>query len=81
AKRRWDDRPRTDPPALPGLCRPPGARSREPMLERIRKAETIGRPLGDDTFIDRIADVTGRILKPGKRGPKPRGQGSASSDK
>jgi len=59
------------------LARDPG----EAMLERIRKAETIGRPIGDDTFIDRIADVTGRIVKPGKRGPRPRGQGSTSSDK
>lgn len=45
----------------------------EAMVERLRKAETIGRPLGNDAFIDRIAAATGRSARPGKRGPKPRG--------
>jgi putative transposase len=38
---------------------------------RLRAAETIGRPLGDDRFLARLERLTGRILKPGKRGPKP----------
>ena len=39
--------------------------------ERLRRAETIGRPLGDDTFIARLEALTRRALKPRKRGPKP----------
>ena len=38
----------------------------------LRAAESIGRPLGDDRFLARIERVTKRILKPQRRGPKPR---------
>ena len=38
---------------------------------RLRAAESIGRPLGDDRFLSRIERATKRLLKPGKRGPKP----------
>ena len=41
------------------------------MFERLRAAESIGRPLGNDRFVARIERLTGRTLKPGKRGPKP----------
>src|SRR5206468_1501433 len=41
------------------------------LLARLRAAETIGRPLGDNRFIAAIERRTGRRLKPGKRGPKP----------
>src|SRR5580698_2144177 len=41
------------------------------LFERLRAAESIGRPLGNDRFIERIERRTGRALKPGKRGPKP----------
>jgi len=47
--------------------------AREPeadLFERLRAAESIGRPLGDDRFLARLQRLTGRILKPGKRGPK-----------
>jgi putative transposase len=37
----------------------------------LRAAESIGRPLGNDRFLARIERLTGRALKPGKRGPKP----------
>jgi putative transposase len=37
---------------------------------RLRAAESIGRPLGDDGFLARIEQLTARRLKPGKRGPK-----------
>jgi putative transposase len=37
----------------------------------LRAAESVGRPLGDDRFLARIERRTGRVLKPGKRGPKP----------
>jgi putative transposase len=39
-------------------------------FERLRRAETIGRPLGDDGFIGQLEALTSRTLKPGKRGPK-----------
>src|SRR5690349_15979987 len=42
------------------------------MLQRLRGAETIGRPLGNGKFLDAIERKTKRILKPAKRGPKPR---------
>jgi putative transposase len=38
---------------------------------RLRAAESIGRPLGDDGFIARIERLTARTLRAGKRGPKP----------
>jgi putative transposase len=41
------------------------------LFEHLRAAESIGRPLGDDRFLARIERRTGRVLKPGKRGPKP----------
>tara|TARA_R110002124_G_scaffold285982_1_gene465555 strand:+ start:3938 stop:4624 length:687 start_codon:yes stop_codon:yes gene_type:complete len=40
------------------------------MSVAIRKAETIGRPLGDDRFFAAAEKRTGRKLKPGKRGRK-----------
>jgi putative transposase len=41
------------------------------LFKRLREAESIGRPVGDETFLDRLERLTGRSLKPGKRGPKP----------
>jgi putative transposase len=43
----------------------------EAAFERLRRAETIGRPLGDDGFLARLETLTHRRLKPGKRGPRP----------
>ena len=37
----------------------------------LRRAETIGRPIGDPDWIDALETRTGRSLKPGKRGRKP----------
>jgi putative transposase len=42
---------------------------------RLRAAESIGRPLGNDRFLARIERLTARSLRPGKRGPKPAGEG------
>jgi putative transposase len=42
------------------------------LLDSLRRAETIGRPLGDDAFIAGLENATSRTLKPGKRGPKPK---------
>jgi putative transposase len=45
-------------------------------VRRLRAAETIGRPLGEPSFLRRIERKTGRDLIPGKRGPKPKRMGS-----
>jgi hypothetical protein len=37
------------------------------MFGRLRAAESVGRPLGDDDFLAGIERLTGRPLKPGKR--------------
>jgi putative transposase len=41
------------------------------LFERLRAAESVGRPLGDERFLTRLERSTGRVLKAGKRGPKP----------
>jgi putative transposase len=41
-------------------------------FDRLRAAESIGRPLGSVDFLSRIEGVTKRRLVPGKRGPKPK---------
>ena len=38
----------------------------------LRASETIGRPLGSQAFLDRLAAATGRDPRPKRRGPKPR---------
>jgi putative transposase len=38
---------------------------------RLRAAESVGRPLGNDRFLARAERLTARILRPRKRGPKP----------
>jgi putative transposase len=42
------------------------------MLSRLRKAESIGRPIGDPAFLDRLEADSGRTLKPARRGPRPK---------
>ncbi len=42
------------------------------LFDRLRAAESIGRPLGNDRFLARIERLTARTLRPGKRGPKPK---------
>jgi len=46
------------------------------MIEQLRSAETVGRPLGNRKFLDMLERKTRRILRPAKPGPKPRGQES-----
>jgi hypothetical protein len=36
----------------------------------LRASETIGRPLGSPSFLDRVAKLVGRDPRPAKRGPK-----------
>ncbi|MBV9459693.1 MAG: hypothetical protein JO141_19545 [Bradyrhizobium sp.] len=50
------------------VCSPASPRR---ICSLLRAAESIGRPLGDDRFLSRIERRTGRVLKPGKRGPEP----------
>jgi putative transposase len=44
----------------------------EALSDKLRQAETIGRPLGAEKFIARLERKSGRLLKPAKRGPKPK---------
>jgi len=44
----------------------------EEELRDLRRHSRTGRPLGDETFVGRLEEMVGRILKPQKRGPKPR---------
>ena len=41
-------------------------------MQRLRKAETIGRPVGDEAFLRGLEALAKRPLAPGRRGPKPR---------
>jgi putative transposase len=40
--------------------------------QRLRRAETIGRPIGDAAFLERLERESGRSLAPGKRGRRGR---------
>ena len=40
---------------------------------RLRKGETVGRPVGEPAFLASLEARSGRRLAPLKRGPKPRG--------
>lgn len=40
------------------------------MSQRLRRAETIGRPAGAPAFIEALEIESGRSLRPGKRGPR-----------
>lgn len=41
------------------------------FLDRLRRAESIERPIGDDALIQAREARTQRVPKPGKRDPKP----------
>jgi putative transposase len=49
-----------------------GVEPEKGAIERLRKAECIGRPLGDEAFLNHLEDLTGRTLKPGKPGRRPK---------
>ena len=48
------------------------------QMTALRAAETIGRPLGSERFLDAIAARTGRDARPQKRGRKKRGMSKLS---
>lgn len=43
----------------------------DPYFDALRRAESIGRPVGDRSFMKKAERKTGRTLMPQKRGPKP----------
>jgi putative transposase len=43
----------------------------------LRAAEGIGRPLGSEAFLDRVAALTGRTPRPGRPGRKPKSKPDA----
>jgi putative transposase len=45
----------------------------ESEMHQIKKHMQTGRPLGDDSFLSKLENITGRILKPKKRGKRPKG--------
>ena len=44
----------------------------EEELSRLRGHSRTGRPLGDGSFLEQLEAMVGRVLKPQKRGPKPK---------
>ena len=42
----------------------------EALSQRLRQAESVGRPLGTENFIARLERKSGRVFAPAKRGPK-----------
>ncbi|HEX8469253.1 MAG TPA: transposase [Allosphingosinicella sp.] len=42
------------------------------MSESLRRAERVGRPVGDRAFLDRLTASSGRAIEPGRRGRKPK---------
>ncbi len=51
----------------------------EILSERLRRAETVGRPLGSDAFVERLERESGRAFKPARRGRKPKPAGTELS--
>ena len=43
----------------------------EALSAALRRAESVGRPLGDAAFLQRPEEITGRPLMPGKLRPEP----------
>ncbi len=54
------------------------AETDESALARLRRAESIGRPLGDEAFLGDLERRTRRRLRPAKRGLKVRAEGGVS---
>ncbi len=46
---------------------------------RLRKGESVGRPVGSETFLAALETRTGRRLHALKRGPKPKDNGTAAA--
>jgi putative transposase len=57
---------------LPDLAERLAAGEEAEASERLRRAESVGRPLGDAVFMAAVERIAGRQLAPAKRGRKPR---------
>ena len=57
---------------IPDWCAFLNSAMPEEELRDIRQHSRTGRPLGDETFLDRLEGMVGRLLKPQKRGRKPK---------
>lgn len=47
------------------------------LVAPLRRAETIGRPLGDESFVAQLEAALKRKLRPSPRGPKPKAKEQA----
>jgi putative transposase len=52
----------------------------ETAFERLRRAESVGRPLGGEAFVAALEAATSRPLRPGKRGRNPVAHGDDEGD-
>jgi hypothetical protein len=52
-----------------------------PSFATLRRSELIGRPLGAPGFMAAIGRQLGRVVTPGKRGPKPKGGAKERGEK
>ena len=43
---------------------------RDDEIDDLRRHTRTGRPLGEPGFVERLESLLGRVLRPGKRGPK-----------
>ena len=55
---------------IPDFAELPVGAAATDLFSRLRAAESIGRPLGDDRFLAQIGRMIKRRLRAGKRGPK-----------
>lgn len=53
----------------------PGSAVPEEEFRGLRRHARTGRLLGDETFLGRLEEMVGRVLKPQKRGPNPNAKG------
>jgi putative transposase len=51
----------------------------EEMSHRLRRAESIGRPIGDPAFLRLLETTSGRSFSPQKRGRKPKEKSALST--
>lgn len=56
-----------------GTAPAPGIANPADAIEAVRLHTRTGRPWGADSFVDQVEMKVGRLLRPQKRGPKPRG--------
>jgi putative transposase len=49
-----------------------GAEEDQQATRALRMAETTGRPVGEAAWVEELERLSGRVLAPKKRGPKPR---------